>query len=240
MRYARAPQSQHAHRSPPTFTPRGRPSWKPSGTRVSTTTWRFRGRVRPLRSPRPRQPPREPRTSTTCRCSSRSTRSRGFSSRHDRVGLPQHPVRRASLRLRRGGVRAYRAPRPRKRRNLQNGHSSVHLHGIRRHEGIRPGSARYRRGHHDREAGHRRHAREGPIRQRCSTWCSGAAPTTRWASDGPATGCSRSYEMSAACSKQPDGCAAPRRDRHRRRHDRRTSPSAPTSPVIAPVVEVPG
>ena len=91
-------------------------------------------------------------------------------------------------------VRIVRAGDPGGQRNLRRGHPSVHLHGLWRHQGVRPGPARHRRGHHDREAGDGRHARGSPLRQRCRHACSGEAPTTRWASDGPASATPRSYE----------------------------------------------
>ena len=59
-------------------------------------------------------------------------------------------------------VRIVRAETPEDRRDLRRGHPSVHLHGLWRHQGVRPGPARHRRGDHDREAGHGRHARGRP------------------------------------------------------------------------------
>ena len=81
-----------------------------------------------------------------------------------------------------------------------------------------------------------------------STWCSGAAPTTRWASDGPASATPRSYgSWSAACSKRPSRWACrPRRDRHRGsgevlpRHGRPALLRRHRHHHPAPVVEVPG
>src|SRR5262245_8241527 len=74
---------------------------------------------------------------------------------------------------------------------------------------------------------------------KASTWCSGAAPTTRWASDGPASATPRSYAWwSAACSRRPSRWAcrpAPRSPPRIRRSISSTwasgtSPLAPTSP----------
>src|SRR5215470_17482962 len=72
-----------------------------------------------------------------------------------------------------------------------------------------------------------------------STWCSGAAPTTRWASERRASAIRLSYAWwSAACSKRPSRWAcrpAPRSPPRIRRSTSSTwasgtSPSAPTSP----------
>ena len=158
----------------------------------------------------------------------------------DRVRLPQHPVRRLSLRRRRAGVRAHRARGdPGGRRNLRRGHPSVHLHGLWRHQGVRPGPARHRRGHHDREAGDGRHARGRPVRQRCRHGAVGRLRLLDGHRTTPASAIRPSYAWwSAACSKRPSRWAcrpAPRSPPRIRRSTSSTwasgtSPSAPTSP----------
>ncbi len=79
---------------------------------------------------------------------------------------------------------------------------------------------------------------EDVLSVKVSTWCSGAAPTTRWASDEPASAIRPSYEWwSAACSKRPSRWAcrpAPRSPPRIRRSTSSTwasgtSPSVPTS-----------